>query len=108
MVLSFFNYVSLYICIFKIFYLIKSYFFSILVLIQFFFFRFENVLREKILDVMFLYWDLIIDEVMVNFVVLVIWSDCFIGNGNGFVINGFFVDWMILVGFLIRNIVNMG
>lgn len=45
---------------------------------------------------------------MANSVASVIWSDRFLGNGNGLVTNGPFADWLTPAGPLIRNIANTG
>ena len=70
--------------------------------------RFENALREKIPDVALPYWDSTLDEPMANSVASVIWSDRFLGNGNGLVSSGPFADWMTPAGPLIRNVANTG
>lgn len=60
-----------------------------------YFFRFEIVLRCVDLLVSFLYWDLFKDFVMDDFVLIFFFFLVLVGNGDGIVVNGLFVGWLV-------------
>ena len=63
------------------------------------FFRFENALRQKIPSVSLPYWDCTLDQPLPHPSESVIWSDLFLGNGDGEVITGPFRGWDTQFGF---------
>ncbi|KAJ8302646.1 hypothetical protein KUTeg_019042 [Tegillarca granosa] len=65
---------------------------------------FENALREKVPDVTLPYWDSTLDAKMRNPMESIIWSEQFMGNGDGIVKTGPFADWQTRSGPLTRNV----
>lgn len=72
--------------------------------------RYENALRQVIPGVTIPYWASSIDNELdpTQRTQSVIWSDVFLGNGNGFVTSGPYANWQTQTGPLVRNIGMVG
>ncbi|KAL5022793.1 hypothetical protein ScPMuIL_001948 [Solemya velum] len=65
---------------------------------------FENALREMIPDVTLPYWDSTFDDETMNPTMSIVWTNGFLGNGDGLVTTGPFAFWRTASGPLTRNI----
>jgi len=64
--------------------------------------RMENALREKIPSVTIPYWDTTLDDSLLDPRSSVLWTDAFLGEANGHVMDGPFAGWDTPTGPLIR------
>ncbi|XP_052818134.1 tyrosinase-like protein [Mya arenaria] len=63
----------------------------------------ENAMREKVPGVTIPYWDSTLDGYMSDPRASLMWTDSFMGNGNGLVRSGPFAGWTTSYGPLMRN-----
>lgn len=69
---------------------------------------YENALNQVVPGVTLPYFDSSLDHEMEDPTQSVIWSETFLGNGNGVVTSGPFANWKTRAGPLIRNVGMMG